>query len=132
MDEAGRVMDSMIHIQSVVVYSRIMVPVYGRVTTYLSKTLIVLVVRGPGESDEGVIMNRFSSNLTQKKSQGASQAMLYATGLTTEDMKKAQVRHPMSSHTSSSSTNSSSTRSSSSKAAAGAAAALVAAAWCEP
>lgn len=37
-------------------------------------------------------MNRFSRNLTQKKSQGASQAMLYATGLTTEDMKKAQVR----------------------------------------
>ena len=37
-------------------------------------------------------MNRFSSTLTQKKSQGASQAMLYATGLTTEDMKKAQVR----------------------------------------
>lgn len=44
-----------------------------------------------GEGDEGVIMNRFSSTLTQKKSQGASQAMLYATGLTTEDMKKAQV-----------------------------------------
>lgn len=37
-------------------------------------------------------MNRFSRTLTQKKSQGASQAMLYATGLTTEDMKKAQVR----------------------------------------
>lgn len=37
-------------------------------------------------------MNRFSRTLTQKKSQGASQAMLYATGLTTEDMNKAQVR----------------------------------------
>lgn len=46
-----------------------------------------------GEDEEGgVIMNRFSRNLTQKKSQGASQAMLYATGLTTEDMTKAQVR----------------------------------------
>eukprot|EP00614_Pseudopedinella_elastica_P026812 CAMPEP_0172616102 /NCGR_PEP_ID=MMETSP1068-20121228/62706_1 /TAXON_ID=35684 /ORGANISM="Pseudopedinella elastica, Strain CCMP716" /LENGTH=600 /DNA_ID=CAMNT_0013421435 /DNA_START=129 /DNA_END=1931 /DNA_ORIENTATION=- len=36
-------------------------------------------------------MNRYSSKLTQPKSQGASQAMLYATGLTTEDMDKAQV-----------------------------------------
>ncbi|CAB1106837.1 unnamed protein product [Ectocarpus sp. CCAP 1310/34] len=45
-----------------------------------------------GEDEEGgVIMNRFSSTLTQRKSQGASQAMLYATGLTTEDMNKAQV-----------------------------------------
>lgn len=51
-----------------------------------------------GEEEEGgVIVNRFSRNLTQKKSQGASQAMLYATGLTTEDMKKAQVRHDTSS-----------------------------------
>lgn len=45
-----------------------------------------------GEDEQGgVIMNRFSSTLTQRKSQGASQAMLYATGLTTEDMNKAQV-----------------------------------------
>lgn len=32
-----------------------------------------------------------SSTITQPKSQGASQAMLYATGLTEEDMNKAQV-----------------------------------------
>lgn len=44
------------------------------------------------EEESGVVMNRFSRTLTQKKSQGASQAMLYATGLTTEDMNKAQVR----------------------------------------
>lgn len=36
-------------------------------------------------------LNRYSSNVTQKKSQGASQAMLYATGLTEADMAKAQV-----------------------------------------
>ncbi len=36
-------------------------------------------------------MNRYSSRLTQSKSQGASQAMLYATGLTPADMNKAQV-----------------------------------------
>lgn len=36
-------------------------------------------------------MNRFSSKLTQVKSQGASQAMLYATGITKDDMNKAQV-----------------------------------------
>ncbi|OJJ47304.1 hypothetical protein ASPZODRAFT_132296 [Penicilliopsis zonata CBS 506.65] len=37
------------------------------------------------------IMNRVSSTITQPVSQGASQAMLYATGLTEEDMNKAQV-----------------------------------------
>ena len=36
-------------------------------------------------------LNRFSSRITQTKSQGASQAQLYATGLTDEDMAKAQV-----------------------------------------
>jgi dihydroxy-acid dehydratase len=36
-------------------------------------------------------LNRYSSKITQPKSQGASQAMLYATGMTTEDMDKAQV-----------------------------------------
>jgi dihydroxy-acid dehydratase len=36
-------------------------------------------------------LNKYSSQITQPKSQGASQAMLYATGLTTEDMNKPQV-----------------------------------------
>eukprot|EP00906_Rhabdomonas_costata_P025008 RCo035840 len=36
-------------------------------------------------------LNKYSSVLTQPKSQGASQAMLYATGLVPEDMNKAQV-----------------------------------------
>jgi dihydroxy-acid dehydratase len=36
-------------------------------------------------------MNRFSARITQPKSQGASQAMLYATGMTDEDLSKAQV-----------------------------------------
>ena len=36
-------------------------------------------------------LNKYSSRITQVKSQGASQAMLYATGLTPEDMDKAQV-----------------------------------------
>jgi dihydroxy-acid dehydratase len=36
-------------------------------------------------------LNKFSSRITQPKSQGASQAMLYGTGLTPEDMHKAQV-----------------------------------------
>ncbi|MCO8123230.1 dihydroxy-acid dehydratase [Stieleria sp. TO1_6] len=36
-------------------------------------------------------LNRFSSKITQPKSQGASQAMLYATGMTREDMDKPQV-----------------------------------------
>ena len=36
-------------------------------------------------------LNRYSSRITQPKSQGASQAMLHGTGLTDEDMDKAQV-----------------------------------------
>ncbi len=36
-------------------------------------------------------LNRYSSKLTQVKSQGASQAMLYATGLDDADLAKAQV-----------------------------------------
>ena len=36
-------------------------------------------------------LNKFSSRITQPKSQGASQAMLYATGLSEADMDKAQV-----------------------------------------
>eukprot|EP01135_Chromosphaera_perkinsii_P002639 Nk52_evm7s226 gene=Nk52_evmTU7s226 len=36
-------------------------------------------------------LNKFSQTLTQSKSNGASQAMLYATGLTPEDMNRAQV-----------------------------------------
>ncbi|PON17148.1 dihydroxy-acid dehydratase [Candidatus Entotheonella serta] len=36
-------------------------------------------------------LNRISSNITQPRSQGASQAMLYATGMNEADMHKAQV-----------------------------------------
>jgi dihydroxy-acid dehydratase len=36
-------------------------------------------------------LNKFSSRVTQAKSQGASQAMLYATGMTDADMTKPQV-----------------------------------------
>src|SRR3954462_7563638 len=35
--------------------------------------------------------NKFSARITQQKSQGASQAMLYATGMTEADMDKPQV-----------------------------------------
>jgi dihydroxy-acid dehydratase len=37
------------------------------------------------------MLNKYSSRITEPKSQGASQAMLYATGLTEEDMSKPQV-----------------------------------------
>ena len=36
-------------------------------------------------------LNKYSRNITERKSQGASQAMLYGTGLTEADMHKAQV-----------------------------------------
>lgn len=43
-------------------------------------------------------LNKYSRNITQSKRQGASQAMLYATGLDEKDMDKAQVAatHPAS------------------------------------
>lgn len=37
------------------------------------------------------MLNKYSSRITQPKSQGASQAMLYGTGMTADDMNKAQV-----------------------------------------
>ncbi len=36
-------------------------------------------------------LNKFSKRITEPKSQGASQAMLYGTGMTEEDMKKPEV-----------------------------------------
>ena len=36
-------------------------------------------------------LNQYSQVLTQDKSQGSSQAMLYGTGMTEADMQKAQV-----------------------------------------
>jgi dihydroxy-acid dehydratase len=39
----------------------------------------------------GAIPNKYSARITQPKSQGASQAMLHATGMTRADMNKAQV-----------------------------------------
>ena len=36
-------------------------------------------------------INKISSRITQPRAQGASQAMLYGTGMTNEDMNKAQV-----------------------------------------
>src|SRR5688572_19287965 len=37
------------------------------------------------------MLNKFSSHITQPKSQGASQAMLYGTGLSDDDMQRPQV-----------------------------------------
>eukprot|EP00227_Mantoniella_beaufortii_P011170 CAMPEP_0197592176 /NCGR_PEP_ID=MMETSP1326-20131121/14853_1 /TAXON_ID=1155430 /ORGANISM="Genus nov. species nov., Strain RCC2288" /LENGTH=613 /DNA_ID=CAMNT_0043157841 /DNA_START=70 /DNA_END=1911 /DNA_ORIENTATION=+ len=47
-------------------------------------------VNMPEGPTEGV-MNKWSRKITQPKSQGASQAMLYGTGMTPEDMNRAQV-----------------------------------------
>ena len=38
-----------------------------------------------------MLLNKFSRHITQPKSQGASQAMLYGTGMTEADMQKPQV-----------------------------------------
>eukprot|EP00960_Hanusia_phi_P076915 768628-Hanusia_phi.AAC.12 len=43
------------------------------------------------EDNSKLHLNKYSKRLTQELSQGASQAMLYATGMKQEDMHKAQV-----------------------------------------
>src|SRR3954451_16874734 len=45
----------------------------------------------PTPTKSAAILNRYSSRITQPASQGASQAMLIATGLTAEDLDKPQV-----------------------------------------
>lgn len=45
----------------------------------------------PGPRTTEVTLNRYSSRITRPAVQGASQAMLYATGLTPQDMDKPQV-----------------------------------------
>lgn len=53
------------------------------------------VLEGGSSGFEGEVpagLNKFSGHITQPKSQGASQAMLYATGLREGDMGKPQVR----------------------------------------
>ena len=46
---------------------------------------------GSGQAQAGKGLNKYSSHVTQPKVQGGSQAMLYATGLTEEDMNKPQA-----------------------------------------
>lgn len=55
----------------------------------------VVVRAAPESSGSSIVvpagLNKFSARITQPKSQGASQAMLYATGLTEADMNKPQI-----------------------------------------
>lgn len=55
-----------------------------------SKTTTHLRMDSEGH-DEKPVLNKYSRTLTQTKVQGASQAMLYATGITEEDLDKPQV-----------------------------------------
>jgi len=57
---------------------------------WLSPKILTMSSEDDDAGAEGV-MNKFSSVLTAPKSQGASQAMLFATGLKREDMSKPQV-----------------------------------------
>jgi dihydroxy-acid dehydratase len=51
----------------------------------------VLKENAPAKTSGTEGLNLFSRRITQPKSQGASQAMLYGTGLTSDDMNKPQV-----------------------------------------
>lgn len=47
--------------------------------------------KAAGKSNEAQVLNKFSSRITQPRIQGASQAMLYGTGMTPDDMNKPQI-----------------------------------------
>lgn len=51
----------------------------------------VLKNEAPSKTSVPSDLNKYSSRITQPKSQGASQAMLYGTGMTPDDMSKPQV-----------------------------------------
>ncbi len=65
-------------------------PAHPRSLQPRSRRHLVRMMAAGGDADKGVL-NKYSRTITQPKSQGASQAMLYATGLEPEDMNKAQV-----------------------------------------
>jgi hypothetical protein len=60
-------------------------------TVHVTAVADVIKQGAPDKSDVPEGLNKYSSRITQPKSQGASQAMLYATGLREEDMNKPQV-----------------------------------------
>ncbi|KAL1996159.1 hypothetical protein VTN49DRAFT_482 [Thermomyces lanuginosus] len=63
----------------------------ARNASYPARLLSTTIARRNASSDDEKPLNRVSRTITEPISQGASQAMLYATGLTEKDMKKAQV-----------------------------------------
>jgi len=71
---------------------RVAAPV-GRSRGSLKVSAIAAPEKSSGSSNPEVPsgLNKYSSRITQPKSQGASQAMLYATGLKEADMNKPQV-----------------------------------------
>ena len=60
-------------------------------TKLLSRGISSSSSRRSSQNDEPRQLNKISATITQPKSQGASQAMLYATGMTEESLNKAQV-----------------------------------------
>ncbi|KAJ2959242.1 hypothetical protein NQ176_g11130 [Zarea fungicola] len=62
----------------------------ARASATLTNNGRFLSTTAPRRSD-GNTYNKISGTITQPKSQGASQAMLYGTGLTEADMNKAQI-----------------------------------------
>lgn len=64
-------------------------PKHGAKVTAIAEVL----EKGSKGPNQGIPagLNKYSSRITQPKSQGASQAMLYATGLKEGDMNKPQV-----------------------------------------
>ncbi|KAJ5369717.1 dihydroxy-acid dehydratase [Penicillium cataractarum] len=71
--------------------TRARVPAALRSLTRSTATVRTLSTTLPRFQNEDKALNKTSRTITQPKSQGASQAMLYAVGLKEEDMNKAQV-----------------------------------------
>ncbi|KAM3586837.1 dihydroxy-acid dehydratase ilv3 [Umbelopsis sp. WA50703] len=65
-------------------------PASAKIHSYATRSAVI-GARHYASSSNGSGLNKYSRNITEPKSQGASQAMLYATGLTDEDLRKPQV-----------------------------------------
>ncbi|OBT68326.1 dihydroxy-acid dehydratase [Pseudogymnoascus sp. 23342-1-I1] len=64
---------------------------YPRAPNYIRSLSTAQPLRNATPKDSERQLNKTSATITQPKSQGASQAMLYATGMTEEGFNKAQV-----------------------------------------
>ena len=62
------------------------------INTILKRRISAAAAAWDYEKEEEEELNRYSRQITQDKSQGASQAMLYATGMDSDDFDTPRLR----------------------------------------